>query len=64
MACMTNVHPAQWTLEEREREERVHALRSRQDHDRAPEQLLEETLRVSRLISELRQGVTRDVPAR
>jgi hypothetical protein len=56
--------PVEWTLEEREREERVRALRSREDHGRSPEQLLEETLRVSRLISELRQGVVRDVPAR
>jgi len=64
MTCMSAVRPSQWTTEERKREERVQAVRSRQDHGRPPEQLLEEALRLSRLISELRQGVARDVPAR
>lgn len=64
MTLMSTARQPQWTLEEREREERVRAVRSRQDHDHAPEQLLEETLRLSRLIGELRQGLARDVPAR
>ena len=64
MTCISAARPPQWTPDEREHEERVHAVRSRQDHDRPPAQLLEETIRLSRLISELRQGVARDVPTR
>jgi hypothetical protein len=64
MPRVTPSRPAEWTREEREREERVRALRSERDRGRPPEELLEETLRVSRLISELQQGVARDVPAR
>ena len=64
MTCVTASRPSRWTLEEREREERARAVRSGHDRERAPELRLEETLRLSRLMSELRQGVARDVPAR
>jgi hypothetical protein len=55
---------SQWTAAERAREERVSAIRARQDHEQTPEDRLEETLRLSRLMSELRQGAARDVPSR
>jgi hypothetical protein len=64
MARMATGRPSHWTREEREREERARTVRSHRDRDRTPEQRLEETLRISRLMSELRQGVARDVPAR
>jgi hypothetical protein len=53
-----------WTPEERAREERARAIRSREDHAKRPEERLEETLRLSRLVAELQQGVARDVPGR
>lgn len=43
-----------WTPEEREREERVREIRARQSREQSPEERLEETLRLSRFISELR----------
>jgi hypothetical protein len=55
---------SQWTAAERAREERVSAIRARQDREQTPEDRLEETLRLSRLMSELRQGAARDVPSR
>jgi hypothetical protein len=61
------VHPvvrsSDWTREEREREERARAIRARRSREQTPEERLEETLRLSRFISELRQGLPDDVPA-
>jgi hypothetical protein len=54
----------EWTIEERARESRVRAIRLRQDRAKRPEERLEETLRLSRLMAELRQGATGDVPSR
>ena len=56
--------PAQWTEVERAREERVRAIRNRQDRAKTPEERLEETLRLSKLMSELQQGAAGDVPSR
>lgn len=61
---MSSGHPAHWTPEERAREERARAIRSRQDREKTPEERLEETLGLSRMMSELQQGATRDVPSR
>lgn len=63
-ATMARDHPQRWTQEERARETRARELRARQDQLKTPEQRLEETLRVSRLIGELRAGAARDVPGR
>jgi hypothetical protein len=56
--------PSTWTPEERAREERARTIRARQDREKTPEDRLEETLRLSRLMSELQQGAARDVPGR
>jgi hypothetical protein len=61
---MTNRHGSEWTAEERAREERARAIRARQGRDKLPEERLEETLRLSRLMSELQQGAAPDVPGR
>jgi hypothetical protein len=53
-----------WTPGEQAREERARAIRTRQDREKTPEDRLEETLRLSRLMSELQQGAARDVPSR
>jgi hypothetical protein len=53
-----------WSREEREREERVREIRTRQAREQTPEERLEETVRLSRFISELRQGLPADVRAR
>jgi len=53
-----------WTLKERAREERARTIRAQKDREKTPEDRLEETLRLSRLISELQQGAARDVPGR
>lgn len=53
-----------WTAEERAREERAQAVRSEEDRAKRPEERLEETLRLSRLVAELQQGTTRDVSGR
>ena len=53
-----------WTPEERAREERARTVRARQDREKTPEDRLEETLRLSKLMSELQQGAARDVPGR
>jgi hypothetical protein len=55
---------SEWTRQEREREERVREIRARQSREQTPEERLEETLRLSRFISELRQGLPDDVRAR
>lgn len=64
MAGVTGHRPPTWTDEEREREERVREIRARRSRERTPEERLQQTLRLSRLISELRQGVPDDVRAR
>jgi len=64
MGRVTIRDSSQWTVAERAREERVRAIRRRQDRAKTPEDRLEETLRLSRLMSELRQGAARDVPGR
>ena len=53
-----------WTPEERAREERARTIRARQDREKTPEDRLEETLRLRRLMSELQQRAARDVPGR
>jgi hypothetical protein len=53
-----------WTPDERKREERAQEIRSRDERAKRPEERLEETLRLSRLVSELQQGIARDVPSR
>jgi hypothetical protein len=58
------MRPSEWTPEEREREERVREIRARQSREQTPEERLEETLRVSRLISELREGLPTHLRAR
>lgn len=52
-----------WTREEREREERVREIRARRVREQTPEERLEETVRLSRFIGELRQGLPADVRA-
>ena len=61
---MTSRNPAQWTEAERAREERARAIRTRQDKAKTPQERLEETLRLSELMSELQQGAAGDVPSR
>jgi hypothetical protein len=64
MITMTMPHPPRWTREESEREERVRELRAQRNREKAPEERLQETLRLSRFMSELRQGILGDVRAR
>ena len=52
-----------WTHEEREREERVRRIRAARSQMRSHEERLEETLHLSRFVSELRQGASSDVRA-
>jgi hypothetical protein len=44
-----------WTPEEIERNERVNRARAARDHEKAPRERLEETVRLSRFIAELRR---------
>jgi hypothetical protein len=53
-----------WTPEEIARNERANQVRRARDQRKTPEERLEETLRLSRFIGELRQGVPGDVRAR
>jgi hypothetical protein len=53
-----------WTSEERAREEQARVVRSHEDQEKGPEERLEETLHLSRLVAELQQGVTPDVSGR
>jgi hypothetical protein len=53
-----------WTPEEIARNERVNRARLARDREKTPEERLEETVRLSRFISELRQGAPADVRAR
>lgn len=64
MTTMIGHRPPLWTSEEREREERVREIRARRDRERTPEERLRQTLRLSRFMSELRQGLPDDVRAR
>ncbi len=65
MAAEPKVKPrGPWTREEIARNERANQVRARREREQTPEQRLEETLRVSRFVSELRQGVPDDVRAR
>jgi hypothetical protein len=52
-----------WTREERERNERARQVRARRSREQTHEERLTETLRLSRFISELRQGLPRNVRA-
>jgi len=61
---MTIRNSSTWTPEERAREERARTIRARRDRAKTPEDRLEETLRLSKLMSELQQGAARDVPGR
>jgi hypothetical protein len=53
-----------WTPEEIAREERATRARAARDRQRTPEERLEETVRVSRFMSELTHGTRGDVRAR
>jgi hypothetical protein len=53
-----------WTPEEIARNERANQARLARDREKTPEERLEETVRLSRFISELRQGAPADVRAR
>jgi hypothetical protein len=53
-----------WTPEEIAREERANQARAQRDREKTPEERLEETLRLSRFLSELRQGLPDDVRTR
>ncbi|MGA2452501.1 MAG: hypothetical protein ABSG93_03190 [Solirubrobacteraceae bacterium] len=53
-----------WTPEEIAREEAATRARAARDRMKTPQERLEETLRLSRFASELRQGVAADVRAR
>ncbi len=61
---MTDRPSGAWTPEERAREERARQARARQDRDSTPGERLEETLRLSRLMSELGQSAAPDVRSR
>lgn len=50
-----------WTAEEIARNERAEQARAVRDREKTPQQCLEETLRLSRFVSELRQGLPDDV---
>ena len=52
-----------WTSEEIARNEKASRARAASDREKTPAQRLEETLRLSRLMGELRQGVRGDVRA-
>jgi hypothetical protein len=53
-----------WTPEEKARNERVNRERAQRDLEKTPEERLEETIRLSKFISELRQGLPGHVRAR
>jgi hypothetical protein len=50
-----------WTAEEIARNERANQARALLDREKTPAERLEETVRLSRFISELQQGVPGDV---
>jgi hypothetical protein len=53
-----------WTPEEVARQESTSRARAERDRGKTPQERLEETLRISRFVSELREGVTGDVRTR
>lgn len=52
-----------WTAEEIARHERAEQWRAAQERAKTPQERLEETVRLSKLMSELRSGLPRDVRA-
>jgi hypothetical protein len=60
---MSSRDTSQWTSEEHAREEHARAVRAAADRQKTAEERLEETLRLSRFMSELQQGAPRDVRA-
>jgi hypothetical protein len=60
VAYHLHMRSSDWTPEEREREERAREIRARHSRKQSPEERLAETLRFSRFISELREGVPSD----
>jgi hypothetical protein len=65
MAAKSKAKPkGPWTAEEIARNERVAEARIERDKEKPIEERLEETLRLSRFVSELRQGAPDDVRAR
>jgi hypothetical protein len=65
MATKPNAHPkGPWTPEEISRNERANRERAARDQEKTPQERLEETMRLSRFMSELRQGLPGDVRAR
>jgi hypothetical protein len=65
MAAKLNAHPrGPWTSEEIARNERANRERAARDSEKTPQERLEETMRLSRFMSELRQGAPGDVRAR
>jgi hypothetical protein len=50
-----------WTAEEIARNERANEARAQRDREKTPEERLEETVRMSRFVSELRDGLPDDV---
>jgi hypothetical protein len=65
MAAKPKVKPqGSWTPEEMAREDRAARARHARDQQKTPEERLEETLRVSRFMSELAHGARADVRAR
>jgi len=65
MAAKPSARPkGPWTLEEIARDERANKARALRDRENTPQERLEETLRLSRFTSELRQGMPGDVRAR
>jgi hypothetical protein len=61
---MTNGETARWTDLERASEERARAIRMLKDRAKTPQERLEETLRLSKLMSELQHGAAGDVQSR
>jgi hypothetical protein len=65
MAAKPPIKPqGRWTAEEIAREERAARARDARDRQRTPEERLEETVRLSRFMSELAHGARGDVRAR
>jgi len=62
MAAKRKAKPAgPWTAAEIARNERANRARSQRDREKSAEERLEETVRLSRFVSELRQGLPGDV---
>jgi hypothetical protein len=53
-----------WTTDEVTRQERSERVRAERDRAKTPQERLEETLRLSRFVSELAEGAADDVRAR